>query len=348
MNSTSATTRPDSAFPCRSAAGSSRSAADGSLRSDRDWVGLWFKLLEEVSGEFIGMRAGRPTPGSGEIAWMFSSHATRDGLGWFAQLLRDEAGCCDVRLPQLKEASKPTLIARIVALSRFLARTPPPAAAWTGFDPSWTPPKSARAGTALATKLLGAERTRCLVGKARGLGVSLNSLLLSALARASEPELKDRPRLWMMPINMRGPVKMAHESANHTAFLRLALGSSETPGKVHDRVRAALGRREHWASWAFLNAGRLVGYRGMAWLYRRELRRTGGRLWTGAFSNLGAWNGIGTWFVCPPVALTCPVGVGVICCDERLSLTIEAHPSIAGGSGWVRTLLNRWLAELDA
>jgi hypothetical protein len=50
--------------------------------------------------------------------------------------------------------------------------------------------------------------------------------------------------------------------------------------------------------------------------------------------------------VCPPVAATCPVSAGAIVCNGRLSLTIEAHPSMAGGAAWARALMARWIAGL--
>ena len=44
-----------------------------------DWSGLWFKLVEEVSGEFAGGRFGKRSPGTDEIAWTFLPRAYWDG-----------------------------------------------------------------------------------------------------------------------------------------------------------------------------------------------------------------------------------------------------------------------------
>jgi hypothetical protein len=111
-------------------------------------------------------------------------------------------------------------------------------------------------------------------------------------------------------------------------------------------VKAAMARGEHWGGWLFANCGRAIGFAGMKWIFARELQRTSGRPWTGAFSNLGAWDNCGQWFVCPPVAKSCPLAVGVVTCEGRLSLTIDAHPSIAGDAAWTRTLIGRWVDEL--
>jgi hypothetical protein len=58
------------------------------------------------------------------------------------------------------------------------------------------------------------------------------------------------------------------------------------------------------------------------------------------------WENCGQWFVCPPVARSCPIAVGVVICEGSLSLTIDAHPSIAADAAWTRALMDRWLAEL--
>ncbi len=75
-------------------------------------------------------------------------------------------------------------------------------------------------------------------------------------------------------------------------------------------------------------------------------RATKGRPWVGSFSNLGTWNDCDQWFVCPPVAKVCPLGVGVVICNGALSLTMDAHPSIAQDAAWTRTLMDRLVCEL--
>jgi hypothetical protein len=89
-----------------------------------------------------------------------------------------------------------------------------------------------------------------------------------------------------------------------------------------------------------------VGYRGIRAIYKMQMYRFEGRPFVGAFTNLGSWDGYGEWFVCPPVAATCPVSAGAIVCNGRLSLAIEAHPSVAGGATWARALMVRWITEL--
>ena len=124
----------------------------------------------------------------------------------------------------------------------------------------------------------------------------------------------------MMPVNMRGPIAKAEASANHTAYLRVNVARDATPAGVQATIKRCFANNEHWGSWLFLHIGRVVGYTGMKLIYKLELARWRGCLWTGAFSNLGSWNGCGEWLVAPPVARSCPFG------RRRHRLQWEAWP----------------------
>ena len=79
--------------------------------------------------------------------------------------------------------------------------------------------------------------------------MSLNSLLLATLGRVSQPQLQGGPAFWMVPVNMRGPVTLACETANHTSYLQVETGADVTPRQLHEQVKAKLSRREHWSGW---------------------------------------------------------------------------------------------------
>ena len=314
---------------------------------DTDWAGLWFDIIEKGAGEFVGMRAGTRAQGAEEPAWRFATHAAHDGLGWFATLLRKQTPGSDIAIPRLKETAKPSLLARARAFLQLLARKPEAAAMWTTWDARWRAPAGgAKSGGAVAVQAFDVARTHRLADLAGAEGVSLNSLLLATLGRASEPRLQGGRALWMVPVNMRGPVNLADETANQTSYLQIKTGADVTAQHIHEQVKGKLSRNEHWGGWLFVNVGRIVRYAGMKLLYRREIERTQGRPWVGAFSNLGSWENCGQWFVCPPVAKTCPLGVGVVICEGSLSLTIEAHPSITRDAAWTQALMDRWVAEL--
>jgi hypothetical protein len=236
-----------------------------------------------------------------------------------------------------------------MALLRFFAKKRRAAAPWKTLDLSWSAPVGGikGPGTNLATYSFDAERTSKLSDKARAAGVSVNSFLFSAMARVSEPELEAGPAMWMMPVNMRGLVPVTRDTGNYTAYLYIEVDRGSTAARVHDAVKRAMQRGEHWATWLFLNVGRVVGRKGVHWIYTDQVKRVDGRVCVGAFSNMGTWNGIGKWYVAPPVTFSCPLGVGVMTCDGSLSITIDTHPSIASNQAWPQALMDRLIAELD-
>jgi hypothetical protein len=312
-----------------------------------DWAGLWFKIVEEDSGEFVGMRAGRPSPTGTGMAWIFLPHYDHDGAGGLVKILREESPTADIPVPTLQSTDRPSWLARNWALLRFLSRRPRPAAAWKRWNPTWQPPIGGikSPGTALANYTFDIERTKRLTEKARVHGVSVNSYLFSAAVRVTDPELHEGPVLWMMPVNMRGLVHMGRDTANYTAYLHLEVDRQGTPAAIHNVVKQAMRRCEHWGTWQFVNIGKLVGYAGMRRLYRYHLKGAKGRVSVGAFSNMGSWDGIGQWSVAPPVTSSCPVGIGVMTCNGSLSITIETHPSVAADAAFAKSLMAQLVAE---
>lgn len=308
-----------------------------------DWTGLWFRIVES-EGEFIGMRGGRRAP-DGHIDWVFPSHAEYDGLGGFVEVLRQSLQGRDLNVP-VRQSRKPSLTKRLGALMRMCLQKPVPAAAWRGHDAEWRGRRRC-AGSEFATVFFPADATRRLTAKARSEGVSLNTLLMHTLAKATEPELEAGPRLWMMPVNMRGPVQLERDTANQSGYLQIEIPPSASILGVQEQLKLALRRRDHWASWTFLNLSRLIGYAGIRHVFHLQMRRFSGRPFVGSFSNLGAWTRVGQWCVCPLVTKTSPVGVGAIVCDGRLSLTIEAHESIKRERGWTQTVMDRWVGLLQ-
>jgi hypothetical protein len=324
-----------------------RRASDAAF--EPDWVGLWFKLVEEVAGEYIGMSAGRVSSDGDGIRWSFLPHDLYDGVGGFVHMLRRELNDPAIEMPaaDLGRHPAPSRLGRTTALLRYLARRRPPAAAWKSLDRSWQPPSGgAKSPNAtLATFSFDVARTDRLAEKARSEGVSLNSLLLSAVVRATAPELEAGPARWMIPYNMRGMVPQRRPTANCLSLLEIELGAGPTPAEVHREIKRALAALEHWGSWLFLNSGRVIGYSNMRRIYVRESKKWQRRHCVGSFSSMGRWDGIGKWYTTTPVSHACPLGIDTITCDGSLAITMAAHPSICRDPAWVQGLLDRVVAE---
>jgi hypothetical protein len=330
------------------------SIVDESVTRDHvepDWVGLWFKLGQEVRGEYIGMRAGRPSPAGEGICWTFLPHDRYDGASGFVHILRSELRRPAIPVPAAvpKPGDLPSLLARAVALFRLAAQRRQPAAAWKTLDRSWQAPPGGlkRPGTMVTTYEFGVDRTRKMTEKARTHGVSVNSYLFSAVARAIAPELEPGAPRWMTPYSMRGLVTPRRETDNCLALLEIEVDRTANPGQVHKAIKNALQSHEHWGSWLFLNCGRFIGFANMRRIFLHELHRMEGRHAVGSFSNMGPWEGIGRWFTAPPVGYSSPLAIGVITCDGSLGLTVEAHPSICRDPAWLRGLMDRLVSETE-
>jgi len=313
-------------------------------RAGIDWSGLWFRIVER-EGEFVGMRGGQRRE-DGRIDWVYPSHAHYDGLGGFVHVLRGAFPGRVIEVPE-RPGRAPSRMQRLAAVLHMVAQKPVPAAAWKGYDPAWSGRRSG-AGNEFATRFLDADATRRLNEVARANGVSLNSLLMWTLAKATRPELEKGRRLWMMPVNMRGPVKVARDTANQTGYLQIEAADDASIADVQDQLKKALRRRDHWASWTFLNLSRLIGLAGINQVFKVQMKRFQNRPFVGSFSNLGSWKGVGQWCVCPLVTKTSPVGVGAIVCDGRLAITIEAHACVKREAGWTQTVMDRWAALLQS
>jgi hypothetical protein len=68
----------------------------GDSRPEHDVIRPWFEASEAL-GDFIGIRFGHLAPSSGEPEWLYRSHASFDGIGGFADILRSRG----VALPSL-------------------------------------------------------------------------------------------------------------------------------------------------------------------------------------------------------------------------------------------------------
>jgi hypothetical protein len=314
------------------------------LKQRTDWTGLWFRIVEK-EGEFIGMRGGQRAD-DGRIDWVFPSHAEYDGLGGFVHVLRKAHVGREFTVPA-RQTPMPSLRKRLGAVIEMCLRKPTPVAAWRGYDPNWTGYLT-KAGKEFATQFFDAATTRRMEAKARAQGVSLNGLLMHTLAVATEPELEQGPRIWMMPVNLRGPVQLDRDTANQSGYLQLEISANASAASVQEQIKLALRRRDHWASWTFLNLSQLIGLAGIGRVFKLQMARFKGRPFVGSFSNLGAWKGVGQWCVCPLVTKTSPVGVGAIVCDGRLALIVEAHASIKREAGWTQTVMDRWAALLQS
>src|ERR1700730_6780435 len=83
-----------------------------------DYIQSWFVAAEEL-GEYIGIRFGRIPPGATQPEWIFLRHTDFDGIGGFADILR-QRGAALPKLAQLKHPSNPSWMPLIKSIPKLL------------------------------------------------------------------------------------------------------------------------------------------------------------------------------------------------------------------------------------
>ena len=317
-----------------------------------DVMKLWFLTAEEL-GEFIGMRFARIAPGDTEPEWMFPRHADYDGVGWFAENLRRRGAQLE-RLPTIRYPAPPPKLAVLRILPKYLK--PKHRLKWAPLERGSAKADSSKPPLAVAWHLFDEEATTQIRRVCRNVEVTVNSFLLKHLTKAIRPFLEDQSAAvpWMIPINMRGKVKLERETANYTSYIRVEVQSYETVHDIHQKIYAALCRGDHWANWQAYQLGRFLTAGMRRYLVATELATPQWNL--GAFSNMGDWDPgkeftqpecQGGWLVCPPVLRFQQVGVGCMTFQNRLSLTIQLHPELTTDAKVPQLWMQNWLKEIE-
>jgi hypothetical protein len=321
-------------------------------RPATDPIGLWFVAAEEL-GEFVGIRFGRLPPGANEPEWIFLPHTRFDGIGGLAEILRSKGAQVE-RLPQIKCPVAPSWLSLLRAVPKYLS--PRRRVKWRRMERKPAGGNSSRPPRAVAWHVFDEETTAQIRRECRKADVTVNSFLLKHLTRAIHPFLEDRSSVvpWMIPVNIRGRVERGRDSAIHTSYVGVKVRSSDKVRDVHRNVYSALHAGEHWANWRMYLLGRFITP-GM----RRYLVSSGWALsqWNlGGFSNLGDWDPDkkitqadcqGAWLFCPPVLRVLSVAAGCVTFQNRLSLTIQAHPSLTTDPAVPKVWMQNWVKEIE-
>jgi hypothetical protein len=321
-------------------------------RQATDPISAWFVAAQEL-GEFVGIRFGRIPPGADEPEWIFLPHTDFDGIGGLAEIFRRRGVKVD-RLPQLRHPLAPSWVSLVRALPKYFG--PRRGIKWGAVERGAANGDWAHPPTAVAWHVFDEEVTTRIRQVCRKAEFTVNSFLLQHLTKAIRPSLEDPASAvsWMIPVNIRGKVDRGRDTAVHTSYVGVKVGSGERVQSIHRNVYAALQRGEHWANWHLYLLGRFITP-GL----RRYLVATG---WggfqrnLGSFSNLGDWDPdqaitepdcLGAWLFCPPVLQMLPVGTGCATFQNRLSLTIQAHPSLTTDPSVPGAWVKNWVKEIE-
>jgi hypothetical protein len=317
-----------------------------------DPIAPWFIAAEEL-GEFIGIRFGRVPPEGTEPEWMFLRHTDFDGIGGLAELLR-RRGAHLPRLPQIKHPSPPSWLSLRRVLPKLLK--PLRRVKWGALDGPVMTSTNTQSPPAVAWHIFEETETTQIRRVCRNRGFTVNSFLVKHLTKAVRPFLKDESVTvpWMIPINVRGKVLRERDTSNFTSYIGVKVASYETVHDIHRNIYAALGRGDHWGNWYMYIACGPLPARLKKFLFARELAIS--EWYLGAFSNLGDWDAEkeinlpdceGGWLFAPPVLRCQLVGAGCVTFQNRLSLTIQAHPELTANPAVPQAWIQTWVKEIE-
>lgn len=322
-----------------------------------DAISRWFATAEAL-GEFIGIRFGRIAPGANQPEWFFLPHSEVDGIGGFADLLR-QRGAELSRLPQIRHYSEPSLGALLRALPKYAApryRVP-----WARLDGATQNSSRHAPPTAVAWHVFDDAETTQIRRVCRKANYTVNSFLLKHLTKAVRPFLRDQSATlpWMVPVNLRGRVCRPNDVENHSSYVSVRVRSFETVYDVHRSIYRALADGEHWANWNAYKSGAFLP----APMRRLMLKmdRATAQWNIGGFSNLGVWDAdkritqtdcLGSWLFSPPVLRCQMLGAGCVTFQNRLGLVVQAHPELTTNASvpeaWMRNWVREILIDLDS
>jgi hypothetical protein len=308
---------------------------------------LWFQASETL-GDFMGISYGRLPKGSEEMEWHFVSHCECDGIGGLARLLR-ERGAQLRELPQTTHRST-GIIAPLWWLWRASNRSQQ-CANRLDWERSDSLPTGDRG--VVAWHLFTEKKTEQMLARCRREKLTMNSLLLKFLDQAIRPEIQ-RPELkipWMIPVNLRGGIQHADDTENHVSCVEVFIAPGESAGEIQKQIHQRLARGEQWGTYQLLELGRFLSQKSRVKLLEKDRQKPAGNI--GAFSNLGVWDKAkeietgDSWIFCPPTVKGQLLAAGCVTFQNRLSLAIQAAPTLSAtpdiADGWMQ----RWLEGLN-
>lgn len=308
-------------------------------------TGEWFRAAEQV-GETIDIRFGRLSGNADEPEWLEISHCEYDGIGAFAELLRDQ-GAELKRLPENKYPNRQIVKPFLNLLSSYKPKTEIALRQDWNFTSGYE--KSANTPSPTTWHIFDEIETNQIREYCRAQNVTVNSYLLHCLDGVVRADTK-RPHLantWFIPVNLRGDVSYDKDTDNHVSGIEPVISDGETVQDIQQQIIHRLDQGEHRRNHLILNLTKCFPF----WLKRRYILKSrikpGGSV--GSFSNLGVWdhskeiNTTNQWLFCPPVCTGQMLAAGCVTFQGRLSLSIQCHQNIVNGD----KLVGKWMGKLS-
>lgn len=312
----------------------------------RDFSGEKYLVIEE-QGDPINMIIGRYHRDTDNIDWYIRPHSQSDGIAAMTDLLIGDGFTIKTQ-PHRKKAWKPGFFQSIVLFIRHLATIRYHAYSWSHREPK-------KRGNALCFTAAFYDKgvwTK-LTRHAHKQKVSVNSVMLSALNQACcECLLTSLPSktTWAIPVNMRGVVTEGSDSGNVTSNITVRISPNATSLELDRKFKTGFKKGLHWGAWIFSYVISMAGKPGL-----RLVLGKGKAGWMGVFSNMGKWPGSAatgtiddniTYFGGPPVNLLMPICSTCLIWNNRMTVSLQLHPSISSSPDDTQRTMERWVEIL--
>jgi hypothetical protein len=318
-------------------------------RKGFDWIGHWFTLGDRT-GERSDIIFGQVRDRATRLFRL--PHVTYDGITGLLHLLRESGELHADVLPRLPVRKKPPRWIQLREALKLLFKGTVRARKWILRNPAWTPGVTSSETLAFSWHTLSAHDTAAAIARARGLGVSLNSLLFKALCDAVEPHLEASPlpSVWIMPVAIHPEISVDTAPQNRSSYVDVYIPRAAAAQEIEREVRRLERTQAFWGVWLILNLGRWLGEWAVKLIVKTNPRT---QQKTGVFSNLGNWTGPSqaatgpsTWFFMPPMMAFQPLAASALTWNGCLTLGVRLHPVLSIDTAFSQEIVDAWTASL--
>ncbi len=307
-----------------------------------DWPGTWFPIMERL-GESTDMILAK-IDRSGAPQFHVIPHTQNDGLGAMTLLLHGPDADTKA-LRKIKDPVVPHPLKTLWAILRYTLQVYTQKTLWRDYDPT-----KVGCSPAVAWTVFDVDTTDRINAYARARKVSLNTLLLLALDDAVRAGLVTGGKTrWAIPVNMRGAPGLSDESLNQFSAIHVVCPPDLGLAGLHARIRAKFKEGNHWANWALMHAGKLIGLERSEKFFIDGYKKP--RPGTGGISSVGEWTSdvVGPdegWAAFAMVSKISPISAVTLTVNGKLSLSLQLHPSLNPTPELIRDTVAHWIRKI--
>ena len=309
----------------------------------KDWIGEWFRVLEEA-GEKLDLVVGQLDEATKTVEWFRMAHRDFDGVGAIMEMIERGGGSTD--LPK-RRLQKVPLLERVRIFVRY-SRTRPLLAPALQMQKNEPNHPAGVAWIVLSPEDTARVKARCTEKKVGETAYLVHCLHESACELSL---VTNEVPAWLVPVNLRGMVKpLDRAKGNHASFVTVSLPRAATVKDANQALMKQLREKAHLGAWMAVRMGAVVGAKRFR---KRTLKMFDNPIgWSGTFSNLGPWPGNHATlterqrrpaFGCPPVWRKVPLSVGCVTWNGRLTFGFSVHAWLDADPEAARKLAKRFV-----